>query len=51
VSASVGIGSFPDLRLLLRDGDKVDLGARAFDVPWALFEADGELVGKDEPPD
>jgi DNA-binding winged helix-turn-helix (wHTH) protein len=51
---SVGIGRyriFPDLRLLLRDGDKVDLGPRAFDVLWALFEADGELVGKDEPPD
>jgi DNA-binding winged helix-turn-helix (wHTH) protein len=51
---SVGFGRyriFPGLRLLQRDGDRVDLGPRAFDVLWALFEADGELVGKDEPPD
>jgi DNA-binding winged helix-turn-helix (wHTH) protein len=51
---SVGIGRyrvFPDLRLVVRDGDKVDLGPRAFDVLWALFEADGGLIGKDEPSD
>jgi DNA-binding winged helix-turn-helix (wHTH) protein len=48
---SVGFGRyriFPALRLLLRDGDKVDLGPRAFDVLWTLFEAGGELVSKDE---
>lgn|SRR5271165_3959510 len=30
---------FPGLRLLLRDGHKVELGPRAFDVLWMLFEA------------
>jgi predicted ATPase/DNA-binding winged helix-turn-helix (wHTH) protein len=39
---------FPALRLLLRDGDKIDLGARAFDVLWTLLEAGGKLVSKDE---
>ena len=39
---------FPALRLLLRDGDKIDLGARAFDVLWTLVEAGGELVSKNE---
>jgi predicted ATPase/DNA-binding winged helix-turn-helix (wHTH) protein len=48
---SVGFGRyrlFPALRLLLRDGDRVELGARAFDVLWALVEADGKLLSKDE---
>jgi DNA-binding winged helix-turn-helix (wHTH) protein len=47
----VGFGRyrmFPALRLLLRDGDKIDLGARAFDVLWTLLEAGGKLVSKDE---
>src|SRR3984957_7752903 len=39
---------FPALRLLLRDSDKIDLGARAFDVLWTLLEAGGKLVSKDE---
>ena len=39
---------FPALRLLLRDGDKIELGARAFDVLWTLLEAGGKLVSKDE---
>jgi predicted ATPase/DNA-binding winged helix-turn-helix (wHTH) protein len=39
---------FPGLRLLLRDGHKVELGPRAFDVLWMLFEAGGELVSKYE---
>src|SRR5580700_8945073 len=48
---SVGFGRyrmFPALRLLLRDGRKIDLGARAFDVLWTLLEADGKLLSKDE---
>ena len=48
---SVGFGHyrmFPALRLLLRDGDKIDLGARAFDVLWTLLEAGGKVVSKDE---
>src|ERR1700758_3535043 len=39
---------FPRLRLLLRDGGKVDIGTRAFDVLWVLVQADGELVSKDQ---
>src|ERR1700733_4009318 len=48
---SVGFGRYrmyPALRLLLRDGDKIDLGARAFDVLWTLLEAGGKVVSKDE---
>src|SRR6201998_1397117 len=48
---SVGFGRyrmFPALRLLLRGGRKIDLGARRFDVLWTLLEADGKLVSKDE---
>src|ERR1700722_2215584 len=48
---SVGFGRyrlFPVLRLLLRDGHKIDLGARAFDVLWTLLEAGGQVVSKDE---
>ena len=39
---------FPELRLLLKNGNKVDLTARAFDVLWALVKARGEVVTKDE---
>src|ERR1700759_1593127 len=39
---------FPRLRLLLRDGVKVDIVTRAFDVLWVLVQADGELVSKDQ---
>ena len=42
---SVGFGRYrmyPALRLLLRDGDKIDLGARAFDVLWTLLKAGGK---------
>ena len=39
---------FPRLRLLLRDGVKVDIRTRAFDVLWVLVQADGELVSKDQ---
>jgi DNA-binding winged helix-turn-helix (wHTH) protein len=39
---------FPRLRLLLRDGVKVDISTRAFDVLWVLVRADGELVSKDQ---
>ena len=39
---------FPKLRLLLKNGNKVDLTARAFDVLWALVKARGEVVTKDE---
>jgi DNA-binding winged helix-turn-helix (wHTH) protein len=39
---------FPKLRLLLRDGVKVDIRARAFDVLWVLVQADGDLVSKNQ---
>ncbi len=39
---------FPRLRLLLRDGVKIDIGTRAFGVLWMLVQADGELVSKDQ---
>ncbi|WP_195763548.1 winged helix-turn-helix domain-containing protein [Duganella guangzhouensis] len=39
---------FPELRVLLRDGEKIDLGPRAFDVLRMLVEANGKVVGKDE---
>jgi predicted ATPase/DNA-binding winged helix-turn-helix (wHTH) protein len=39
---------FPELRLLLKNGNKVDLTARAFDVLWVLVKARGEVVTKDE---
>lgn len=38
---------FPELRVLLRDGEKIDLGPRAFDVLWMLVEANGAVVSKD----
>ena len=30
---------FPELKLLLKNGNKVDLTARAFDVLWVLVKA------------
>ena len=51
VSASVGIGSFLTCGYCCATETKVDVGPRVFDVLWALFEPDGELVGKDETPD
>lgn len=39
---------FPGLKLLLKNGNKVDLTARAFDVLWVLVKARGEVVTKDE---
>jgi predicted ATPase/DNA-binding winged helix-turn-helix (wHTH) protein len=39
---------FPELRILLKSGNKVDLTARAFDVLWVLVKARGEVVTKDE---
>ena len=39
---------FPELRILLKNGNKVDLTARAFDVLWVLLKARGEVVTKDE---
>ena len=39
---------FPKLRLLLRDGNKIELGPRAFDVLCTLLEANGEVVTKDD---
>lgn len=39
---------FPELRVLLRDGEKIDLVPRAFDVLWMLVEANGKVVGKDQ---
>src|SRR5246127_2381286 len=39
---------FPELRILLKNGNKVDITARAFDVLWVLIRARGEVVTKDE---
>jgi DNA-binding winged helix-turn-helix (wHTH) protein len=39
---------FPRLRLLLRDGVKINIGTRAFDVLWVLVQANGGLVSKDQ---
>ncbi len=39
---------FPRLRLLMRDGRKVELGRKAFDVLLALVEADGDTLTKDD---
>src|ERR1700758_4688581 len=39
---------FPELRILLKNGNKVDITARAFDVLWVLIKARGEVVTKDE---
>src|SRR3954464_930902 len=38
---------FADLKLLLRNGNKIDLGGRAFDVLLVLAEAGGDVVSKD----
>src|SRR6201993_4551200 len=39
---------FPRLRLLLRDGVKVDIRPRAWDVLWVVVQADGDVVSKDQ---
>ncbi len=39
---------FPELRLLLRDGKKIEIGTRAFDILWMLLEAKGNPVSKDD---
>ncbi len=38
---------FPRLKLMLHGGEKVKLTERAFDILWALVEANGECVTKD----
>ena len=38
----------PRARALLRDGQPVELGARAFDLLVELVRSDGGLVSKDE---
>ncbi len=38
---------FADLKLLLRNGNKIDLGGRAFDVLLVLAEAGGDVVSKE----
>ncbi|QWK80838.1 winged helix-turn-helix domain-containing protein [Ochrobactrum sp. BTU1] len=38
---------FPRLRILMRDGFKVEIGPRAIDILWLLIRANGELVTKD----
>jgi predicted ATPase/DNA-binding winged helix-turn-helix (wHTH) protein len=38
---------FPRLKLMLHGGEKIKLTERAFDVLWALVEANGECVTKD----
>jgi predicted ATPase len=39
---------FPQLRLLLRDGARVEIGTKAFDVLMVLAEARGQAVSKDD---
>lgn len=38
---------FPRLRILMREGVKLNLGPRAIDILWLLVRANGELVTKD----
>lgn len=38
---------FPRLRILTREGNKVEIGPRAIDILWILVRANGELVTKD----
>jgi predicted ATPase/DNA-binding winged helix-turn-helix (wHTH) protein len=38
---------FPRLRILMRDGVKIEIGSRAIDILWLLVKANGELVTKD----
>lgn len=42
-----GLEVLPRERQVLRDGQPIGLGNRAFDLLLALLEADGELVGKE----
>src|SRR6202035_1110566 len=39
---------FPELKLLLKNGNRVELTARASAVLWVLVKARGEVVTKDE---
>ncbi|WP_325170006.1 ATP-binding protein [Methylobacterium sp. C25] len=39
---------YPEMRILVRGGQRVELRARAFDLLCVLVEARGSLVGKDE---
>ncbi|RAX41127.1 ATP-binding protein [Rhizobium tropici] len=38
---------FPRLRILVRDGVKLEIGPRAIDVLWLLVKADGNVVTKE----
>ncbi|MBB3237238.1 winged helix-turn-helix domain-containing protein [Phyllobacterium endophyticum] len=38
---------FPRLRILMRNGIKIEIGPRAIDILWLLVRAKGELVTKD----
>ncbi|WP_377810178.1 winged helix-turn-helix domain-containing protein [Azospirillum sp. A29] len=38
---------FPRLRILMRNGNKIEIGPRAIDILWLLVKANGELVTKD----
>lgn len=38
---------FPRLRILMRNGNKIEIGPRAIDILWILVKANGELVTKD----
>ncbi|WP_343315139.1 winged helix-turn-helix domain-containing protein [Brucella sp. BE17] len=38
---------FPRLRILMRDGIKIEISPRAIDILWLLVKAKGELVTKD----
>ncbi len=39
---------FPDLRLLLRNGEKIDLSGKPFDIALMLIEANNSVVSKDD---
>lgn len=38
---------FPRLRILMRNGIKIEIGPRAVEILWLLVKANGELVTKD----
>lgn len=38
---------FPRLRILTRNGNRIEIGPRAIDILWLLVKANGELVTKD----
>ena len=39
---------FPDLRLLLRNGEKIDLSGKPFEIALMLIEANNSAVAKDD---